>query len=266
MPNLATAPAHRPGARAAEERPRLTYQPRPRSATGRINVGETERWLSAFGGGVLGLLGLSRGGLGGLALAAAGGSLVYRGVTGHCSGYQALGVSTAGRASEATSVPATHGYKVDLSFTVNRPAAELFRFWRDFSNLPKVMSHLESVQVESDHRSHWVARGPAGMTVSWEAELINEKPDRLIAWRSLGGSTVDTAGSVHFNPAPGGRGTEVRVELKYNPPAGKLGAWAAALFGRDPEKEVREDLRRFKQVMETGENPTTQGQPRGHCC
>src|SRR2546430_110214 len=102
--------------------------------------------------------------------------------------------------------------------------------------------------------------GRAGMSVSWDAEIINEEPNRLIAWRSLEGSQVSTAGSVHFTPAPGDRGTEVRVVLKYDPPGGKLGGWLAWLFGADPECEIQEDLRRFKQLTEAGEIPTIEGQ------
>jgi uncharacterized membrane protein len=210
------------------------------------------------------VLGISRGSLGGLALAAVGGALVYRGLSGHSSIYKALDLNTAQPRGPATSVPAGHGFKLEHSVTINRPAADLYRFWRDFSNLPRCMRHLESVRSEGN-RSHWVARGPMGVTVSWDAEIINERPNELIAWRSLEGSTVDTAGSVHFQTLSHDRGTEVRVSLKYDPPAGKAGAWAAWLFGKAPEQEVQEDLRRFKAFMETGEEPTTAGQPQGHC-
>jgi len=221
--------------------------------------------LSAVGGGVLALLGLSRRSLGGLALAAVGGSLVYRGVTGHCSMYQALGVNTADQPGPATSVRAGHGVKVEQAMTINKPAADLYRFWRTFENLGRFMSHLESVTTQGGNRSHWVARGPMGARVEWDAEVHNERENELIAWRSLDGSEVDTAGSVHFRQLPNDRGTEVRVVLKYDPPAGKLGAAVAWLFGQSAEQQVREDLRRFKQVMEAGEVPTTAGQPRGAC-
>src|SRR5262249_19531396 len=123
------------------------------------------------------------------------------------------------------------------------------------------MRHLQSVTVQGD-KSHWVARAPLGRTVEWDAEVINEKPNELIAWRSLEGSDVDTAGSVHFTPAPApaGRGPEVRVTCKYAPPAGKLGGWLAWLFGQEPSVQVREDLRAFKRLMEAGELPTVEGQ------
>jgi len=205
--------------------------------------------------------GLRRESLAGLAEAVVGGSLVYRGLSGHCSFYATLGVSTTCHPKQ-TSVPAETGVRVDQSITINRRPEELYRFWRDFQNLPRFLSHLKSVEVTGYHRSRWTARA-LGMNLSWEAEVINEKEPSLIAWRSLEGSEVDTAGSVHFLPAPGGRGTEVRVELKYQPPAGKLGAALAWLFGDSAEAQIKEDLRRLKQIMEAGEVPTTRGQPSG---
>jgi uncharacterized membrane protein len=131
--------------------------------------------------------------------------------------------------------------------------AELFAFWRDFENLPHIMEHLESVRVVDATRSRWVAKAPAGRTVEWDAEVYNEVPDQLIAWRSLHDADVPNAGSVHFDALPGGRGTEVRVVLQYQPPVGALGATVARLFGEEPDAQVREDLRRFKQLMEAGE-------------
>jgi uncharacterized membrane protein len=230
-----------------------------------INVGQVERWASAVGGGALALYGLTRGNLPGVALALLGASLVYRGTTGHCYAYQAMGVNTATGETENpnVSVRGGHGNKVEKSVTINRPPEELYRFWRNFENLPRFMKHLESVKVEGNGRSHWVAKGPAGTSVEWDAEVYNEKENELIAWRSLEGSQVDNAGSVHFEPAASGRGTVVRVVLKYDPPAGKLGAAVARLFGESPAQQIDEDLRRFKQLMETGETATTEGQPSG---
>lgn len=227
-----------------------------------VNVSDFERWLSLIGGSALGILGLSRRSLSGLAISAVGGALVYRGISGHCSLYGAMGINTAHH-GPATSVPAGHGIKVDESVTINRPVADVFHFWRRFENLPRIMNHLESVISSGGNRFHWVARGPLGTRVEWDAEIFNERPNELIAWRSLKGSDVDTAGSVHFVSLPNGRGTEVRVVFKYDPIAGKAGAWAAQLFGREPSQQVREDLRRFKALMETSETPTTSGQPQG---
>jgi uncharacterized membrane protein len=120
-------------------------------------------------------------------------------------------------------------------------------------NLPRVMSHIESVQMIDERRSHWVAKAPVGSKVEWDAEIIDDRPNELIAWRSLEGSDVEHSGSVRFERAPGGRGTIVRVEMHYMPPAGPIGVLVAKVIGEAPEQQVQEDLRRFKQVMETGE-------------
>ena len=233
-----------------------------------LNVGETERWVSAIGGGALALWGLTRGSLGGIAVALAGGALLYRGVSGHCNLYEAMSISTAGEeglrgSNPNVTVSAERGIKVEKSVTINRSPEELYRFWRNFENLPRFMNHLESVHVTGETRSHWVAKAPAGTTVEWDAEIYNEHENELIAWRSLPGADVDSAGSVHFKPATTGRGTEVRVSLKYDPPGGIIGAYVAKLFGEEPSQQVQEDLRRFKQLMETGETPTTEGQSSG---
>jgi len=230
-----------------------------------VNVGQTERWASAIGGGALALYGITRGSLGGIALALVGAALVQRVFSGHCNMYEAMGFSTADdaslRNSENVSVPAGRGIKLEKSVTINRSPEELYRFWRNFENLPRFMNHLESVTETGAGRSHWTAKAPAGSTVEWDAEIYNEKEGEMIAWRTLEGADVASAGSVHFEPAASGRGTVVRVVLKYDPPGGKLGALVARLFGENPEQQIAEDLGRFKQLMETGEVATTEGQP-----
>ena len=143
--------------------------------------------------------------------------------------------------------------RVTKAITVNRSPDEVYGFWRDFENLPRFMDHLESVQVNGGKRSHWKAKAPAGKSVEWDAEIVDDRPNELIAWRSVQGADVDNAGSVRFKPAPGGRGTEVHVEMEYAPPGGVIGATVAKLFGEEPEQQVGADLRAFKQVMETGE-------------
>ena len=153
------------------------------------------------------------------------------------------------------------GVHVEESVTVNRPVADVYRFWRNFENLPNFMNHLESVSVGEAGVSHWVAKGPAGTTVEWDARIINEVDNKVIGWQSIEGSTVSTAGSVNFRETS--RGTEVRVHMQYSPPAGKIGAAVAWLLGEEPSLQVREDLRRFKQLMETGEIPTIHGQSFG---
>jgi uncharacterized membrane protein len=230
-----------------------------------------ERWLSMVAGGVLTAYGLRQRKTPGGAAALAGAALLYRGATGYCDIYKVLGVDRAG--GEVTGVFAdrdsdtrrrlggARGIHVDVSVTISRPLAEVFRFWRNFENLPQFMNHLESVSPREEGISHWVAKGPAGMTVEWDARIINEVENQVIGWQSLKGSTISTAGSVNFDETT--HGTRVRVHLQYSPPGGRLGAAVARLFGEEPNQTVREDLRRFKQLMETGEISTTEGQPSG---
>ena len=160
------------------------------------------------------------------------------------------------RARPAVSVPHGQGTKVEKSVTVGRPPGDLYRFWRDFENLPHFMEHLESVKTLDGTRSHWKVKGPAGSAVEWDAEIINDQEDRLIAWRSLDNADVGNAGSVRFAPIDGGRATEVKVTLEYDPPAGALGVAFARLFGEEPAQQVEEDLRRFKEFVESRESLT----------
>lgn len=225
------------------------------------NVAKIERIASVVAGGALAYYGLKRRSPAGIAMAALGGDLLRRGATGHSYFYRAFGVRTAPKNGANVSVPYEQGIRVDRSITVNKPRQEVFRFWRDLENLPRFMQHLECVKVIDGKRSRWVALAPAGRTVEWDAEIINEIENELIGWRSLEGASVDNAGSVRFADAPGGRGTRVKVELQYNPPGGPVGAIVARLFCREPSQQVGEDLRRFKSIMEAGEIPTTEGQP-----
>jgi uncharacterized membrane protein len=148
------------------------------------------------------------------------------------------------------------GVKIVRSITINRTPEELFSYWRELENLPRIMTHLESVHVLDERNSRWVARAPAGRTVAWQAEIVEERPNELLAWRSSENSEIQNAGSVSFRPAPARRGTEVTVELEYVAPAGILGRAIARLFGEEPSQQLHDDLRRFKWVMESGEVPT----------
>ncbi len=159
------------------------------------------------------------------------------------------------------SVRGNKGIKVEKSVTINRSPDELFAFWRNFENLPRVMEHVESVQCLDARRSRWRVRGPNDKRLEWEAEIINEHPNELIAWRSLEGSDVRHAGTIRFQPAPGARGTEVKLAIEYE--AGRITNAIAKLFRHSPEQQIREDLRHFKQLMEAGEIPTTVGQAAG---
>jgi uncharacterized membrane protein len=150
-------------------------------------------------------------------------------------------------------MPADKGIRVSESITVARPREEVYRFWRDLTNLPRFMEHLEAVQVIDDRHSHWRARAPAGSSVEWDAEIIEDQPNERISWRSIQEADVPNTGTVRFQAAPGNRGTEIHVTLRYDPPAGRLGALLAKLFGEEPSEQVKSDLRRLKQVLETGE-------------
>jgi uncharacterized membrane protein len=216
----------------------------------RQNVGQYERWASIGTGAALAAFGLSRGRAPGLLLAIAGGALVYRGLTGHCDLYQALGMSTVEPNSDRASIAQGQGVKVEASLTINRPRSELFQYWRNFENLPRFMHHLHSVRVTGPNRSHWSVGGLLGAPIEWDAEIINERPNELIAWRSTDGSLVSTAGSVHFSDASVGPGTQIDVDLRYDAPGGAASAAVAGFFGRAPEQLIREDLQRFKTLME----------------
>jgi uncharacterized membrane protein len=152
---------------------------------------------------------------------------------------------------------------IEKSIAIEKSPEELYSFWRDFTNLPLFMRNLDSVTVLDATRSHWVARGPAGTHVEWDAEIYNEIENELIAWRSTENADVVNAGSVRFQKAPTGHGTFVRVTMNYNPPAGNLGANLAQLLGAEPAQLIKEDLRRLKQLAEAGEIATIDGQPSG---
>ena len=248
-----------------------------RNGTSKANINETERWASLLGGGALAVYGLTRRSWGGLTMALLAGSLIHRGVTKHCAAYQALGINTAEDNSDETghetegrpfgaatkSTLDAGGIHVERSVTINKSPEELYAFWRNLENLPRFMNHLEAVQVLDDKRSHWFAKAPAGATVAWDAEIVGERPNELIAWQSLEDADVCNAGHVRFEVAPGGRGTELKVDISYHPPGGTLGATIAKLFGEEPSQQIADDLRRFKQLMEAGEVATTEGQPQG---
>ncbi|HEX6292160.1 MAG TPA: SRPBCC family protein [Herpetosiphonaceae bacterium] len=157
----------------------------------------------------------------------------------------------------------SEGINVKQQVTIDKSPEELYRFWRNFENLPRFMRHLEAVQTQSNTRSHWVAKAPLGTSVEWDAEIVDERPNEMIVWRSLPDADVVNAGAVTFQRGPTGRGTEVRVLIEYAPPAGVVGATIAKLFGEEPNQQVKEDLWRFKQLMEAGEIATNEGQPSG---
>lgn len=219
-----------------------------------VNVGRTERWLSGAAGAALLAYGLGRRRFHALLLPA-GIGLLGRAITGRCEINRILGRNSArdeGRVSPVASLDRGEGRKIEQAVTIHRPRGELFRFWRQLDNLPRFMDNLESVTVLDSRRSHWVAKGPVGTRVEWDAEIHNEIEDELIAWRSLPGADVDQAGSVHFSPTADGQ-TEVRVVMRYSGPGRGTGDVVAHILGDDPERQVADDLRRFKQVMDMGD-------------
>lgn len=226
---------------------------------GEGDVGKTERLVSGLAGAALIVLSLRKRRLRPLLFPLATG-LIARALTGRGPIKRALGGLTRrreNRDSPVASVGRGQGTKVEQSITINRPVLEVYRFWRNFQNLPRFMDHLEAVTVIDETHSHWVAKGPAGTRAEWDAVIHNEIDDELIAWRSLPGSEIKNAGSVHFWPSADGTGTEVRVVLSYEPPAGKMGVAFAKLLGEEPSKQVADDLRRLKQVLDSGEVVST---------
>ena len=217
------------------------------------NISDLEKWISLAAGVGLAIYGLTKARRNGWILASLGGMLVERGATGHCRVYEALNVNTAGTGDDTRrALGGTAGVIIEESVTIARPVAELYRFWRNLENLPRFMRHLESVERITDTLSRWKAKGPGGIVVEWTAEIINEVANKVIGWRSIEGSDVVTAGSVNFEEL-GPTQTRVRVRMQYSPPLGKDGVAIAKLFGKDAATEVREDLQRFKQLVETGE-------------
>ncbi|MGZ3499013.1 MAG: SRPBCC family protein [Vulcanimicrobiaceae bacterium] len=219
------------------------------------NVGTVERWGSIALGTALAAYAIRRHGRTGLLAGAFGAGLLYRGITGYSPIYGALGISTRPRMQPSNcdaSVRYGAGIRVEHAIAVARPAPELYRFWRRLETLPHFMSHVEEVTILTDQRSRWRVRAPVGSRVTWEAEIINDVPGQLIGWRSLPGSAIHHAGSVHFDQRDDL--TQVRVVLEYAPPARYVGASLARMLGEDPNRQIAEDLQRFKAIAERGEH------------
>lgn len=218
----------------------------------RVNVGSTERWISTIAGGALLAGGVARLNFKGVLGIAAGAAMFYRGLSGHCALYQALGINTAKR-NGATVVPAQKGARVEHSIDIAAPRERLYRQWRVLSNLPKFAPHLESVHEIDPAHSHWIAKTPIGGTVEWDAEIIEDRLGELISWRSLPGSVIDSAGSVRFQTLGENDSTLLTLQLKYNPPGGTATARLAEFFNLGMQEEVEEALLKFKHEMETAQ-------------
>lgn len=240
------------------------------------NVSPAERLVSGVAGGALLTYGVKRGDALGILLSILGGGFALRGVTGHCQVYDAMDINTANsgdgqqkrhigagsKKSPFTESLLTGKIHVKKSVTINKSPAELYQFWRNFENLPRFMAHLESVTNGEGNRSHWVAKAPLGQTVEWNAEVTSDVENERIGWKSVEGADIPNSGVVEFNPTST-RGTEVRVVLTYEAPAGKLGSLIAKLFGEEPSQQVYGDLCRFKSIMETGTILDVEGQTSG---
>lgn len=235
----------------------------PRDVTRpRDNVGRAERWISVLAGSALTVYGLDRRDRSGGVLALLGAALVHRGVTARCPVYAALSVSTAGDAphdhgvdtdeptSRAAAFRASDAVKVERSITVDRPPQELYALWKNPENLPRFMDWLEDVQTIDGRRARWRAKGPAGTSIEWIAEVINEVPNALIAWKSVANPDIKNAGSVHFRASATGGGTEVRLVFEWVPPGGRAGMAVAKLLGSDPANRIGEGLEKFKAFAE----------------
>jgi uncharacterized membrane protein len=231
----------------ALERPRTSFFARP-------NVANPERAASIVVGGLLTYYGVrNRREPVGWVSSAVGGFLLERGLTGRCVAYRAMGIDT------ATPSPV----EIHQAVQVMKPRSEVYSFWRDFANLAKFMKHVRSVEVHEGGRSHWVVQVTPGVVLEWDSVIVDDRPGERIAWRSVEEADIDNAGEVRFAELPGGRGTGLEFEIAYRPPAGPVGVAAAQLLKGITEQEIREDLRRFKNVIEAGEIPRTGGQPSG---
>jgi len=226
----------------------------------RMNVGPVERGVSLAAGlaGLYLILTRRPNRKIGLPMALDAGYMIYRGATGHCVFYQMLEIN---RSQEGNK-----GIQVQRAITINVPRDQLYRIWRNFENLPRFMKHLQRVDVDEatgGRRSHWVAKAPFGREIAWEAEMTEDRENELISWQSLPGSLVKSMGTVRFVDAPNTLGTIVHISMQYNPPGGSMGAVIARMFGEEPGQQLRNDLRNFKMMMETGEIASVEGQPSG---
>jgi len=217
-----------------------------------VTLGGLERWGSVTTAAALMLYGVTRRTPAGIGLALAATPLAYRGLAGrwpeplHSRLHPENGDTRAALAGD-------RGFIVHESVRLERSVAEVYSFWRRLENLPRFMDYLHEVTETGNGRSHWMAKGPGGVLVEWDAEIINEVENQVIGWRSLPGGDVTVAGSVNFDTVRGGRSTQVTVHLQYAPPAGRVGAFVSMLAGREPSQTIREDLRRLKQILEAGE-------------
>ncbi len=223
-----------------------------------VNVGAIERLASIAAGTLLTAYGIKRSSLAGYGIAGTGAALLFRGVTGYCPVNAAVGRDSTGGDQGHDRV------EIRTRLTVDKPREEVYAFWRRLENLPQFMKHISEVRQTGARRSAWSAPIPMTDThLEWESEIEAEDENSRLAWHSVAGSGIENSGEVRFEDAPGGRGTVLNVYIFYAPPAGDVGAAAAGLLTPAFEQMVKEDVRRFKRVIETGEIPSTAGQSSG---
>ena len=214
-----------------------------------VNVGQIERLASALTGGALAAYGMAKRNPAGIAMALLGGTILLRGATGHCLVYQAMGSSTA---------PEEEDVHLEDAIIVNQPRAVLFAFWREFANLPQFVPGLVSVVPVGDTQLHWIANTSGNRRITWDTEIIAEKKNALITWRTLPDSPVRHTASVRFTTLPHGGGTEVRMSVEYRAPGGQIAGKLSKILGKDPEQTLLEILQQFKQLAESGEVAATE--------
>ena len=220
-------------------------------------MADRQRWMAAAAGGVMLWQGLRQRNAGKWVMTLLGAGLVYQGV----SGNNVLGQLPVVQPVVKTLTTAQEGLRVRKTLTINRPAAELYEYWRNLENLPRFMHHVKEVQQLDEGRSHWRVAIMDKMELEWDAEITVDRPNEMIAWGTLPGATVAHRGYVKFIPAPGDRGTEISVALEYDPPGAALGIAAGSMAKFIPAQDIKEEIRNFKQIMEAGAIPTTEGQP-----
>lgn len=230
-------------------------------ARSHVNVNQEERAPSAVLGAALLLLGLGRRSLGGTAVALAGGGLLYRGLRGHCHLYDALGINTAQPAANQQTGASTDAPEVARSITVDKPAEELYRLWREPETLSRIMGDFAEATQAGEDRQHWTVRMPRGRSLAWDSQVVEDRPGEFLRWQSLEGTSLPNEGSVRFGPAPGNRGTQVMFRMRFDPPGGAIGKWAVKLLGMAPRALATKALYRFKNLAETGEIPTLKRNP-----
>ncbi|MFU8802886.1 MAG: SRPBCC family protein [Bradymonadaceae bacterium] len=247
MPHHQSTPQIEEGERALTRSPSVD---KPRG------LEDVDSWGSLLGGGALMIYGLRRKTLSGLFLAGIGAGLIYRGAKNNR-------MLDGGLKSLVLNTKATEPVEIEKSVTIDKPIGEVYEFWRNLENLPLFMRHIESIDQIDAHRSHWVVHLPSGIHLEWEARILEERKNEFLAWRSIEGSDIFNEGFVTFSRAPNGAGTEVHARIIYRPPAGEVGHKIAEFLNFVPAKVVKEDLRRFKAILEAGEYPTIEGQASG---